>query len=269
MPWWRLALCLLCGLAALLIGSELPGWWRVRSRSLVAPRCRLYSRSELGLYGGQPGSAGLYLALLGQVFDVSKGSKHYGPGGSYSGFAGTDASRAFVSGDFSEAGLVEDVDGLSPAEILALQQWLVFYQREYVFKGTVVGSYYDQDGEPTPALRAVELAVAQGLKDKVKAEREARRFPPCNSEWSAATGGRVWCSTHSGGVERSWVGVPRQLYQPGSTTPRCVCTRTTGLASEHPGGGAATSNRGDLENPTLREYEGCDSQSPVCAIPER
>lgn len=42
------------------------------------------------------------LSILGEVFDVSKGAKHYGRGGGYQGFTGRDASRAFVTGDFTE-----------------------------------------------------------------------------------------------------------------------------------------------------------------------
>ena len=41
-------------------------------------------------------------SILGKVFDVSKGAKHYGKGGAYRGFTGRDASRAFVSGDFTK-----------------------------------------------------------------------------------------------------------------------------------------------------------------------
>ena len=38
----------------------------------------------------------IYLAVLGRVFDVTKGADYYGPGaGGYSGFAGRDGSRAF------------------------------------------------------------------------------------------------------------------------------------------------------------------------------
>lgn len=33
---------------------------------------------------------------------MSKGAKHYGKGGAYEGFTGKDASRSFVSGDFTE-----------------------------------------------------------------------------------------------------------------------------------------------------------------------
>ena len=36
-----------------------------------------------------------------------------GDEGSYSGFAGKDASRAFISGKFNEEGLVEGVEGKS------------------------------------------------------------------------------------------------------------------------------------------------------------
>lgn len=49
---------------------------------------RLLSRSELALHGGEQGSKGLYVAILGHVFDVHKGEKHYGPGGAYHFMAG-------------------------------------------------------------------------------------------------------------------------------------------------------------------------------------
>lgn len=44
---------------------------------------RVLSSHELSLYNGQEGSKGLYLAILGQVFDVHRGHRHYGPGGTY------------------------------------------------------------------------------------------------------------------------------------------------------------------------------------------
>lgn len=44
-------------------------------------------------------------SILGEVFDVTKGKKHYGKGGSYEFFTGKDASRSFVSGDFSQVGI--------------------------------------------------------------------------------------------------------------------------------------------------------------------
>lgn len=49
---------------------------------------RLLSQEELSLYNGRGDSQGLYLAILGQVFDVEKGRKHYGPNGGYRFFSG-------------------------------------------------------------------------------------------------------------------------------------------------------------------------------------
>ncbi len=43
-------------------------------------------------------SAVLRLALLGEVFDVTAGRRHYGADGDYKFFAGIDGSRAFVTG---------------------------------------------------------------------------------------------------------------------------------------------------------------------------
>lgn len=41
-----------------------------------------------------------------------------------------------MTGDYSEAGLVDDVNGLSSSEILTLHNWLSFYEKHYVFVGT-------------------------------------------------------------------------------------------------------------------------------------
>lgn len=47
---------------------------------------RMFTASELKLYTNLEN--GLYLSILGQVFDVTKGEKHYGPGGNYHAFTG-------------------------------------------------------------------------------------------------------------------------------------------------------------------------------------
>lgn len=53
----------------------------------------------------------------------------------------------------------------------------------------------------------------------------------------------------SGGIERDWVGVPRQLYAPGSGSYRCACVQ------EH--------NK-NLAN--LKEYHDCESTSTSCFV---
>ena len=62
--------------------------------------------------------------MLGQVFDVSKAPQFYGPEGGYGFFAGRDASRAFVTGDFDEEGLIDDVAGLSSSDYIGLDEWI-------------------------------------------------------------------------------------------------------------------------------------------------
>ncbi|KAM9538783.1 neuferricin-like, partial [Salvelinus alpinus] len=86
------------------------------------------------------------------------------------------ASPAFVTGDFTDTSLTDDVSSLTSAQVVSLQT-------------------------------------------------------ACNSEWSAARRGRVWCSTKSGGVQRYSAGVPRVL-SPGSGSSHCVCPEL--LHSENP-----------------------------------
>jgi len=59
----------------------------------------------------------LLLAVLGEVFDVTKGERHYRPGQPYAFFTGRDGSRAFTTGDFTEASLTDDLAGLSSNQV--------------------------------------------------------------------------------------------------------------------------------------------------------
>lgn len=238
----------LVALSVLLAVVFIPREWSLKFGNESA-YMRLMKDHELSLYDGKQGSKGLYLALLGQVFDVKKGAKHYGPGGAYQFMAGKDASLAFITGDFTERGLIDDVSSLSPLQLVALFDWLAFYQREYLHVGLVVGRYYTESGQPTETLLQVEASVVEGRRLKAQSEADKARFPPCNSEWNSASGGRVWCSPKSGGVERKWTGVPRLLYIRGSNSARCVCV-------ENP----------SEDDPSLKKYDGCPSHSESCFI---
>jgi len=170
---------------------------------------KVFSEEELKKYTGGPDSPGLYIALLGVVYDVSKGSQYYGPGGGYSFFAGRDASRAYVTGQFEEPGLVSNVDGLSSGDYLGLEEWSSFYQKDYTKVGVVSGTFYDGEGGVTQHWKDLQDWIAQAHLDKDKDDVEKQMFPPCNVEWSQAEGSRFWCTTKSGGITRDWKGVPR------------------------------------------------------------
>ncbi|TVY35004.1 Cytochrome P450 regulator [Lachnellula subtilissima] len=61
-----------------------------------------YTDADLARYDGSNPDLPILLAINGTIYDVSAGRKFYGPGGSYSFFAGADASRAFVTNCFTE-----------------------------------------------------------------------------------------------------------------------------------------------------------------------
>lgn len=86
-----LSYALVAVFSVLLAVLFVPRDWSLRpgAEAPQGPRpARLLRKQELSLYDGEEASRGLYLAILGQVFDVSKGRKHYGPGGAYHSLAG-------------------------------------------------------------------------------------------------------------------------------------------------------------------------------------
>ncbi|XP_076461981.1 neuferricin-like [Babylonia areolata] len=231
----------------------------------ISRKDKLFTKEELSKYTGQSGGP-VYLAVLGNVFDVTRGKKHYGPGGGYSFFSGRDGSRAFVSGDFTEQGLTDDVSGFTTAEVLTLEEWEGFYRRDYTYVGKLIGNFYDVNGKSTAALAQYKETLQKALAEK-KAEEDLRQiFPPCNSQWSQGGHTHVWCTDRSGGIQRDWVGVPRQFYEPGKAQEkaRCVCVRNKGPPSDSQHSDSHK-NRGDLDNPNLKAYDGCDVNADSCS----
>lgn len=235
---------------------------------------RLFTPSELSRYDGSADSLGLYLSFLGVVYDVSKGAQHYKPGQSYSFFAGKDATKAFITGDFSSEGLVDDVRDLKSDDFDGIQTWIDLYENDYKRVGKLIATYYDSNGCETEALIWVRKQIQSIEEFKDEESRESQTFPYCNSEWSPESGGRVWCSEASGGFRRDWVGVPRQLFLPHNKQYRCACVRNTGpptvpaLIYEDDHQDYSNRNLGDLDNPRLKQYEGCDHTSHECLIKE-
>jgi membrane-associated progesterone receptor component len=93
----------------------------------------------------------VYVALKGDVFDVSASKEYYGPGSTYDCFAGRDASRAMAKLSFEEAELSNPkLDDLGPFELDVLENWVekFKYMKQYPIVGKL--SYPICDREFTP-----------------------------------------------------------------------------------------------------------------------
>ncbi|CAJ2668454.1 unnamed protein product [Trifolium pratense] len=152
---------------------------------------RLFSTQELSLFNGTDQGLPILLGILGSVFDVTKGKTHYGLGGGYNHFAGRDASRAFVSGNFTGDGLTDSLRNLSSTEVKSVVDWRDFYLRSYKYVGKLVGRYYDSQGNPTKYLKGVEAKAARGAQLLEQQKIEEAKQPSCSSRWSQDEGGMV------------------------------------------------------------------------------
>ncbi|RUS18006.1 hypothetical protein BC937DRAFT_89248 [Endogone sp. FLAS-F59071] len=133
----------------------------------------VFSEEQLKAYDGTNPDLPIYIAIDGDVFDVSGGRSYYGPvrvdlimpffhsldhasshhilsfpllsqGGGYHHFAGRDAARAFVTGCFATH-LTHDLRGLSPEELKTVAHWKGFYNdhHKYIKVGTVMHAPID------------------------------------------------------------------------------------------------------------------------------
>ncbi|CAG4911911.1 unnamed protein product [Colias eurytheme] len=205
------------------------------------------TQEELAKYNGDEHEE-LYLAVMGSIFDVSSGKMHYAKGSSYHYFIGKDGTRALVSGNFNDES--EDKDhilNLKCDDIFAIMHWRKTFREKYKYVGVLQGRYYNSDGTETEYMAEFKSKLKNCKEEKENAKTQDHLYPPCNVAWSETEGTRVWCSKSSGGIKRDWVGVPRQLYEPGSDKPKCVCVQQE-------------------DTKMLKQYEGCSSSATECFV---
>ncbi|KZV65507.1 cytochrome b5 [Peniophora sp. CONT] len=111
-------------------------WLRVKT--YFPEQERLFSESFLAKFDGSEELLPLYLAIDGDVYDVSSNRRVYGPGGSYHNMAGVDAARAFATGCFAQH-RTHDLRGLSENELKSVQHWKDFFSnhKDYTHVGRV------------------------------------------------------------------------------------------------------------------------------------
>nr|XP_043606777.1 membrane-associated progesterone-binding protein 4 isoform X2 [Erigeron canadensis] len=185
------------------------------------PTPRLFTVEDLAIYNGTDNSLPIFLGILG------------------------DASRAFVSGNFTGDGLTDSLAELSSTEVKSIVEWRDFYNRTYIYVGKLVGRYYNSEGNPTKYLKGVEAKAKRGAQLMEKQKIEEAKVPGCNSRWSQDEGSEVWCDN----------GYPRLVQRPleialtGKMSKRCACYSEI-----------------DLDQPGLEVYEGCGFLSKSCRL---
>lgn len=100
---------------------------------------RLLTQNELAAHGSNGPLKPIMLAVLGRVYDVDVGQDYYGPDGGYNFFAGIDGSRAYVTGEFNDEGLIDDLEGFTPHQVGEVDGWVKFYDETYTFVGKLIG----------------------------------------------------------------------------------------------------------------------------------
>ncbi|CAE6349007.1 unnamed protein product [Rhizoctonia solani] len=90
----------------------------------------------------------VYVAIKGTVFDVTAKRDVYGPGGSYSVFAGKDGSKGLGLSSLKAEDAVPDWSTLEEKERGVLNDWYAFFSKRY----NVVGKVSDLPSNVAPPV---------------------------------------------------------------------------------------------------------------------
>ncbi|CAI5951016.1 unnamed protein product [Closterium sp. NIES-64] len=77
-----------------------------------------------------------------------------------------DATRAFVSGNFSGDGLTDDLTGLSGEQCIGIADWRDFYFKTYIHVGKLVGRFYDEQGKAKDVLGEFDELLKEGKRQR-------------------------------------------------------------------------------------------------------
>jgi len=96
-----------------------------------------FTQDELKAFDGSDPAKPIYVAIKGTVFDVTRKCDTYGKGGSYSLFAGKDASRALGLSSLKPEDAVPDWSTLEEKDRKTLDDWHAFFTKRYAIVGRV------------------------------------------------------------------------------------------------------------------------------------
>ncbi|GAA5911004.1 hypothetical protein JCM6882_006746 [Rhodosporidiobolus microsporus] len=104
---------------------------------LDPPKDTPFSKAELAKYDGKDADTPIYVAIKGQIFDVSAKREMYGPGCGYHVFVAKDASRGLGKSSLKPEDAVADYSTLTPEELKVLDDWEKYFKKRYNIVGKV------------------------------------------------------------------------------------------------------------------------------------
>ncbi|XP_030336564.1 membrane-associated progesterone receptor component 2 [Strigops habroptila] len=141
-----------------------PGGAAREGQAAALPRMkrRDFSLEQLREFNGARNPR-ILLAVNGKVFDVTKGSKFYGPDGPYGIFAGRDASRGLATFRLDKDALRDEYDDLSDlnaVQMESVREWEMQFKEKYDYVGRLL----------KPGEEPSEYTDEEDTKDHTKQE---------------------------------------------------------------------------------------------------
>ncbi|KAK5643695.1 hypothetical protein RI129_007540 [Pyrocoelia pectoralis] len=139
-----------------------------------------FTPQELKKFDGMQEDGRVLMAVNGNVYDVTKGKRFYGPGGPYAAFAGRDASRGLATFSVEcKTDGYDDLSDLNSMEMESVLEWEAQFKEKYDFVGRLLKpgeeprNYSDdEDEEDSSATSGNSTTPAgdSGGGDKPKSE---------------------------------------------------------------------------------------------------
>lgn len=114
---------------------------------------RDFTVEELKKYDGTGPDGRILIAVNGSVYDCTRGTRMYGPGGAYSVFSGRDASRGLATFMLETKDEYDDLSDLDTDQMNSVKEWEEQFKEKYDYVGKLLKpgeaptNYSDEEDE--------------------------------------------------------------------------------------------------------------------------
>jgi membrane-associated progesterone receptor component len=128
---------------------------------------RDFTVEEMKNYDGTQPDGRVLVAVNGNVYDVTKGKRFYGPGGPYAAFGGRDASRGLATFSITAPkDGYDDLSDLNTMEMDSVREWEEQFKEKYEW----VGRLLKPGEQPTNYSDEEDESASPASGDKPKEE---------------------------------------------------------------------------------------------------